>query len=285
MPFELDEETIEWVRAHVTSPAPPSRLHVWRALKRRLYHYDAGVVAFRGFPRNYLLSTNQWAELLNRPLNHGQGIALDIGAGDGSLNLPMRSLFANVVATELPRLRAATALGRPGWCPCRITRCLQRPRAPSGAAAVGVRRSADPERARPLQGPLCHARPGATAAPDGTLVVSVVLPASQSDAAIGVGSSQRRWNVDGDSFETACASLVQHVLVPSGFLPLRIVRAPYFCAGDRNSPVAALDACVISLKKSDVAAGVGGGVSAAEDAGSKPQSCTECRPTMSDSGD
>ena len=74
-----------------------------------------------------------------------------------------------------------------------------------------------------------------------------------------MGSSQRRWNVDGDSFETACASLVQHVLVPSGFLPLRIVRAPYFCAGDRNSPVAALDACV-AHSKSDVAAGVGGGV-------------------------
>ena len=40
------------------------------------------------------------------------------------------------------------------------------------------------------------------------------------------------------------------VLVPSGFEPLRITRAPYFCAGDRFSPVAALDACVIVLKPS-----------------------------------
>lgn len=287
VPFELDEETIEWVRAHVTSPAPPSRLHVWRALKRRLYHYDAGVVAFRGFPRNYLLSTNQWAELLNRPLNHGQGIALDIGAGDGSLNLPMRSLFANVVATELTtplvlRLRSVGLDGVLAESPdaSNVLAHLPEPR-PWAFDAVLILNVLD--RCKDPFAMLDQARQ--LLAPDGTLVVSVVLPASQSDAAIGVGSSQRRWNVDGDSFETACASLVQHVLVPSGFLPLRIVRAPYFCAGDRNSPVAALDACVISLKKSDVAAGVGGGVSAAEDAGSKPQRCTECRPTMSDSED
>ena len=42
--------------------------------------------------------------------------------------------------------------------------------------------------------------------------------------------------------------LVANVLVPSGFEPLRLVRAPYFCAGDKNSPVAALDACVIVLE-------------------------------------
>ena len=111
-------------------------------------------------------------------------------------------------------------------------------------------------------------------APTGTLVVSVVLPASQSDAALGVGSSQRRWNVDGDSFESACASLVQHVLVPSGFTPERIVRAPYFCAGDRNSPVAALDACVLSLKKIDAAQHAGSSLTA--------ELCGECRPLLSD---
>ena len=66
VPLLIDEETTGWVRAHVVSPCPASRLHVWRALKRRLYHYDAGVVAFRGFPRNYLLSRAQWAELLGR---------------------------------------------------------------------------------------------------------------------------------------------------------------------------------------------------------------------------
>ena len=45
VPLALDVETTEWVTAHVTHPAPGTRLHVWRALKRRLYHYDAGVVA------------------------------------------------------------------------------------------------------------------------------------------------------------------------------------------------------------------------------------------------
>eukprot|EP00966_Prymnesium_polylepis_P089220 2065513-Prymnesium_polylepis.1 len=59
-PLSLDEEMDEWVRAHVTSPAPSSRAQVWRVLKRRLYHYDAGVIAYRNFPRNFLLSTGQW---------------------------------------------------------------------------------------------------------------------------------------------------------------------------------------------------------------------------------
>ena len=86
--------------------------------------------------------------------------------------------------------------------------------------------------------------------PDGWLVVSVVVPASQSDAAISSGGSQRQWSVTGADFEAATSSLVRDVMIPSGFVPLRIVRAPYLCAGDRYSPVAALDACVMVLKRS-----------------------------------
>ena len=44
-------------------------------------------------------------------------------------------------------------------------------------------------------------------------------------------------------------SQVRDVFLPSRFAPLRIVRAPYFCAGDRYSPVAALDACVMVLRR------------------------------------
>lgn len=281
-PFQLDDETIEWVTAHVTSPAPPSRLHVWRALKRRLYHYDAGVVAFRGFPRNYLLSAAQWAELLGRPLGHGQGIALDIGAGDGSLNIPMRPLFSRVVATELtiPLVLRLRSVGLDGVLaespdPSNVLAHFPEPQ-PTAFDAVLILNVLD--RCKDPFAMLDQAR--ALLAPSGTLVISVVLPASQSDAALGVGSSQRRWNVNGDTFETACASLVQHVLVPSGFTPTRIVRAPYFCAGDRNSPVAALDACVISLKKIDPGRDAQAeGSSAAHDG---MEQCGECRPLLSD---
>ena len=243
LPARLDEETREWVRSHVEQPAPYTRLHVWRALKRRLYHYDAGVVAFRGFPRNFLLSRAQWEGLLERPAGRG-GVALDIGAGDGSLNLPMRHLFERVVATELTV---------PLVCRLRTTGLdaviAEEPRAEWLRAKTFdavlilnvLDRCKDPyrmlEQARSLL------------APDGTLVVSVVLPASQSDAANGVGTSQRQWCVSGTEFETAAASLVRGVLMPAGFEPLKIVRAPYFCAGDRNSPVAALDACVIALRR------------------------------------
>ena len=45
--------------------------------------------------------------------------------------------------------------------------------------------------------------------PDGWLVVSVVLPAFQADAADGVGGEQRTWRVVGQDFETATASLVR----------------------------------------------------------------------------
>ena len=171
------------------------------------------------------------------------GVALDVGAGDGSLNLPMRSFFSRVVATELTvplvlRLRSVGLDGvlaeepRPEWL---------------GAASFDavlilnvLDRCKDPRRM------LEQAR--ALLPSDGRLVISVVLPASQSDAAVSAGISQRRWDVSGDSFESAAAALINNVLLPTGFEPIRVVRAPYFCAGDRYSPVAALDACVVLLK-------------------------------------
>ena len=111
VPLTLDNETKAWVRAHVETPAPGTQLAVWRALKRRMYHYDAGVVAFYGFPRNFLLSTAQWQNLLSGRPRSASAVALDVGAGDGSLNLPLRSSFSKIVATELTTplvLRCAT---------------------------------------------------------------------------------------------------------------------------------------------------------------------------------
>jgi hypothetical protein len=71
-PIALDAQTEAWVRAKLARPAAASRLAVWRALKRRLYHYDAGVLAFHAFPRNYLLSPDHWQEMLqNMPVNDG----------------------------------------------------------------------------------------------------------------------------------------------------------------------------------------------------------------------
>jgi hypothetical protein len=76
-------------------------------------------------------------------------------------------------------------------------------------------------------------------------------PPLQSDAATTVGSSQRRWRVTGSDFESAAASLIHTLLAPAGFAPRRLVRVPYFCAGDRYSPVAVLDAALIVLEKAE----------------------------------
>ena len=38
------------------------------------------------------------------------------------------------------------------------------------------------------------------------------------------------------------------LFLPLGFTPIRLVRAPYLCAGDSYSPVAALDACIVVLQ-------------------------------------
>ena len=97
----------------------------------------------------------------------------------------------------------------------------------------------------------------------GWLVVSVVLPPLQSDAATWVGSSQRSWGVVGTDFESAAASLIDSLFLPAGFEPLRLVRAPYLCAGDRYSPVAVLDAAVLLLRK----AGAGGAQAQADGRG------------------
>ena len=243
-PLRLDDEVSKWVTAHVTKPAAGTQLAVWRALKRRLYHYDAGVVAFYGFPRNYMLSRPQWEELLRDRPRAANAVALDVGAGDGSLSLPMRHLFANITATELTiplvlRLRAsglhavvaeelqAEHLGCSQFDVIFILNVLDRCKDPF----------------------LMLEQAHSLLSPDGWLVVSVVLPASQSDAASTMGGAQRRWNVTGSDFETGAASLVRDVLMPAGFTPMRIVRVPYFCAGDRYSPVAALDASIIVLRR------------------------------------
>ena len=116
-------------------------------------------------------------------------------------------------------------------------------------------------------------------APGGWLVVSVVLPASQSDAAAENGTRQRRWNVNGTDFETGAASLIRDVFLPAGFEPLRIVRAPYFCAGDTYSPVAALDASVMVLRPTVHAGSINpttAGEPALADGAGSPPVCAAC---------
>ena len=254
-PVALDEPTLEWVRARLEQPAATTRLAVWRALKRRLYHYDAAVVAFRGFGRHYLLSHDHWEELLV-PRGYrgggGGGRALDVGAGDGSLTEPWIRLFDEVHATEMTYPLAARLRGA-------LPRVTVHVAATLSPSALGGAREFDAvfilnvlDRCKDPAGMLRSAH--ALLAPRGTLVVSVVLPPLQSDAAAGVGASQRHWRVQGATFETAAASLVETLLVPAGFALKRLVRAPYLCAGDSRSPVAALDAAVAVLEKVDTAA-------------------------------
>ena len=66
---------------------------------------------------------------------------------------------------------------------------------------------------------------------DGWLVVSVVLPATQSDAAYSRGKSQLKWSVRGDmkhtaaDFEDAAASLVLDLLRPTGMTKRSVAHA------------------------------------------------------------
>ena len=64
------------------------------------------------------------------------------------------------------------------------------------------------------------------------------------------GACVRAWRAGG-GLKVGAGSLVRELLLPSGFEPLRLVRVPYLCAGDRHSPVAALDAAVLVLRKAE----------------------------------
>ena len=243
-PVPLDKATTEWVRRRIATPAADSRLQVWRAMKKRLYHYDAGVYAFHGFPRNYLLSPQQWADLLEGRPRGASGAALDVGAGDGSLTEAFAHLFARTLATEMtvPLVCRLRADGLEAVVTDTIDADCVRD-APLDVAFVlnVLDRCKDPE--------LLLRQVHALLPVDGWLVVSVVLPATQSDAAYGRGARQRKWAVRGADWEAAASSLVCDLLRPAGFSPLRLARAPYLCAGDRYSPVAALDACVVVLRR------------------------------------
>ena len=270
-PLDLDKETSDWVRAHVSKPCAASRLAVWRALKRRLYHYDAGVVAFRGFPRNYLLSKAQWAALMEGGRTGPDTLALDIGSGDGSLNQPMRGLVGRLVGTELTvplvvRLRSEGLDAQVADVPSPSALGV----APASFDWVLILNVLD--RCKDPFDMLLQAQRNMK--PDGRLIVSVVLPASQSDAAATVGSTQRRWSVQGRDFESAACSLLRDLLLPAGFVAERLVRAPYLCAGDRYSPVAALDACMVVLRLADPA--VRAHANAAAALAAAPTVCDEC---------
>ena len=218
---------------------------MWRSLKQRLYHYDAGVVAFRGFERNWLLSPSQWEDLLADRPKGAAATALDVGAGDGSLCTPYRHLFKRVSVTELtlPLVKHLENKGLEAFRTAELSPTTLGGRDTFDVSFVlnVLDRCKDPH--------AMLAQIYALLPDNGWLVVSVVMPPSQSDAAYGLGTAQRPWRLRGDDFESAAASLVNELLEPAGFDALRLVRAPYLCAGDRFSPVAVLDAAVVVLRK------------------------------------
>ena len=246
-PLALDEQTCEWVRARLAQPASAFRLSVWRALKKRLYHYDAGVVAFDGFARNFLLSEAHWAQLLEGLTRRGSGVALDVGAGDGSLTMSFASLFDSMHVTEVSQPLVQRLARQDASWRGHVTSTLS-------VEALGGAKNFDAifilnvlDRCKDPEGLLASARE--LLAPDGWLIVSIVLPATQADAAASSGVAQRTWRVTGGTFELAAASCITSLLLPAGFGLRALVRAPYFCAGDASSPVSVLDAGVFLLEK------------------------------------
>ena len=71
------------------------------------------------------------------------------------------------------------------------------------------------------------------------------------------------------------------LLRPAGFAPLRIARAPYLCAGDRFSPVAALDACVVVLRRCEPrpAPAAAAAAAAAADSSSSAAAASSSKPS------
>lgn len=97
-PLTLDQEAVDWQRAHSSLPV----YHTLGSTILKLVGYAPyDAQALLDLPAVHLLSTSQWRSLLFEDgRGEGQGHALDVGAGCGHVTEKLLPLFASVGGTE-----------------------------------------------------------------------------------------------------------------------------------------------------------------------------------------
>lgn len=213
----------------------------------RLPHYDTAALlsALRSGtqPELFLLSQQQWRQLLDLPADDGSETAarpldrgLDVGAGPGDLTQELQGLFRQpLLTTEVSRiltwrLRAAGFAAIQTANASRAT--LPPPHDYDAVFALNVfDRCDDPlDLVRQLRLLL---------RPQGRLVLSVPLPYT---GATLLPLSLRT------GFADALAELVA-TLEPLGLRLDRAARAPYLCIGSGSTPLHTLDAAVVVFRR------------------------------------
>lgn len=267
-PVDIDDDVIAWCTSAINKPPPEWKYKLWRRLRNSLYVYDASV--FVGIPRLFLLSTQQWWDVLKPCVDDAGGKArcLDVGAGRGDLITPVAPLFpGGVYATEVSAALVA-------WLTCaRGIRALQTDApdealkrwkcAPFDAVLClnVLDRCKDPAKLLRQCASVAHPT-------HGRVVVAIPLPVAMRDARKGQGGSQQVLDVRGSTFEEAAAQLVRKLPAlaktsdddddnddPDAAPPVnleveRLVRAPYLCTGPEREPIFVLDCAVVVLRRS-----------------------------------
>ena len=274
VPLELDSAALACMRSHASTPAWRLRLRAsvstWLQTRLGLSRVDAlGLV---GGGEMFLISTAHARALLRLDSGERLPALLDIGAGAGSVTAQLAPLFDAVVATEesgsmCRRLHArgfavhhgttlerlAASAGAQGVDAFAIQAAGTRTRERGGASVVALLNVLDrcDEPRRLLR------EAGAALAPDGLLLLAVVLPflpaVEDTSTAAPAGSTRPPRHSLGlpetGSFEASASALWSKVLQPEGWSLEAFSRVPYLSAGDPHCHTYTLDAAIWVLRR------------------------------------
>jgi SAM-dependent methyltransferase len=205
------------------------------ALRRLLSDFD--INGYLGTYPLFILSSNQWRELL--PDQDGTGSLLDVGAGRGDVTAELGRLFARVTVVETSR-GMARRLGRQGYRVLEVD--LGEADIEGDFDAVSLLNVLD-RCDRPLS---LLARARQLLRPGGVLIIALVLPYRPF---VYRGSVSRapseRLPIKGATFEDAAREFISLVLLPLGLRVRTVSRAPYLSGGDSSRALYELDDLIV----------------------------------------
>ncbi|XP_073968613.1 protein-L-histidine N-pros-methyltransferase [Rhodnius prolixus] len=184
-----------------------------------------------------VFSTSQFSKLTGRQVGE-EGELADLGAGDGTTTKTMSAFFTRVTVTELSK-PMRTSLQRAGFRVAEIDSWYDRKY--DVVSCLNVLDRCD--RPLTLLGQIrAGMKPGAMA------IVAIVLPFKPY---VEVGTKDHKpieeLPIKGNTFEDQVTSVIEDVLIPSGFIINSWAKVPYLCQGDLNQAYYWLHDAVFTL--------------------------------------
>ena len=237
--LEPDAEVEQWLRNCLRYPVGTLQQRLLLLLYKRMYYYSAQVLF--NAPHLFLLSPEQWARVLPRDAvaevqrSGGTLKVLDVGAGKGDLvnyYSPVLGDGVSVVCTEVSAVLCHTLRRRRGVEEAFNTEEVDVPADEYRLALClnTLDRCRDPT--------ILLRQLRASLSTQSVAVIALPLPWCHLDFIANTAFSALDLEGSDGTFETSCEAVVSELLLPAGFKPREIFRAPYLSSGPKEQPIA-----------------------------------------------